>query len=274
MSETAVPSRYIADGAITNAKVNASAAIATAKLADSANFILRGGSVAFTGDQSMGNNKLTNVTTASASGDAVNKGQLDAALAALPSAYKYRNVKVASTANITISNPGAAVFDGITLSAGDRILLKNQSAPAENGIRVFDTSSTAMVRATDSDAWTEITGTLVYIDEGTVNADTRYYCTSNSGGTLDTTAIAYAIDSSTGLTTANFVDKEVPSGSINGSNTAFVLANTPTSGTEHAYLEGLLMRSGSGNDYTISGATLTFTTAPLTGEWLVVSYRK
>lgn len=274
MAETAVPKRYILDGSIDNAKVGASAGIVTSKLADSANFIMRGGSVAFTGDQSMGNNKLTNLTTGSADGDGVNVGQLNAALALLPSAYKYRNVRAKSTANVTISNPGTDVFDGITLTAGQRLLLADQTAPEENGIYDFATSSTAMTRSSDSNSWNEITGCLVFVDEGTAGLNTRWYCTSNSGGTLGTTAIAYASDLTAGLTSSNFVDKEVPAGSINGSNVTFTLANTPTAGTEHLYLMGLLLRSGSGNDYTISGGTITMTTAPLTGEWIVCSYRK
>ena len=66
----------------------------------------------------------------------------------------------------------------------------------------------------------------------------------------------------------------LPSGAINGSNTSFAMANTPTTGTEHLYLNGILQESGSGNDYTISGATITMLTAPLTGEKLRVTYRK
>jgi hypothetical protein len=74
--------------------------------------------------------------------------------------------------------------------------------------------------------------------------------------------------------TAGFVDRETPSGSVNGSNTAFVLANTPVAGSEHVYLNGLLQEPGAGNDYTISGATITYLTAPLTGDKIRVSYRK
>lgn len=79
---------------------------------------------------------------------------------------------------------------------------------------------------------------------------------------------------SAGLTTANFVTRETPSGTVNGSNTAFTLANTPTSGTEEVYLNGILQEPGAGNDYTISGATITYLTAPITGDKIRVNYRK
>lgn len=77
----------------------------------------------------------------------------------------------------------------------------------------------------------------------------------------------------TGLTTSNFVTRETPSGTVNGSTTAFTLANTPTSGTEEVYLDGQLQEPG-GEDYTISTTTITFASAPLTGQRIRVNYRK
>ncbi len=73
----------------------------------------------------------------------------------------------------------------------------------------------------------------------------------------------------------NFADREVPSGSINGSNVTFTLANTPTTGSEMVFLNGVLQTFTT--DYSISGATITFTTAPIAGSdytaVLVCSYR-
>ena len=272
---TRIQTRQIADGAITNAKVAAGAAIDTTKLADSANFILRGGSVAFTTNQSLGGNKLTNLgTPTAASNDAARIVDDETAIGLLNTAYKYRNVRVASTGNLTVANPGTASIDGVTVTNGERVLLRAQTAPAENGIYVFATSSTAMVRATDADAFTEFPGSLVSVNEGSTLADARFFCPVNDGGTLGSTAITYTQDTSTGLNSANFVDKEIPSGAINGSNTAFVLANTPTAGTEHVYLNGILQESGGGNDYTISTNTITMLTAPLSGEKIRCTYRK
>lgn len=277
MAATQIVNRQIADGAIDNNKVAAGAAIATTKLANGADFIQRGGSVAFTGNISHGGNLITNVGTPSAGTDAANKSYVDTAIANLNSLFDGKgSVRAASTANVTVSNPGTAVFDGVTLSNGDRLLLKNQSTQAENGIYVFNGSGSALTRATDFDAWAEIPGAVVPVEEGTTNADTLWLSTANSGGTLGTTAVTWfqIPTTASGLTNSNFVDKEVPSGSINGSNTSFSLANTPVAGSEHVYLNGILQESGSGNDYTISGAAITMLTAPLTGEKLRVSYRK
>lgn len=274
MPETTIASRQIRDGAITDAKVAAGAAIASSKLADGANFVKKDGSVAFTGDQSMGNNKLTTLGTPTNTGDAATKGYVDTQISSLPSAYRYRNVKVASTANITLSNPGTSTFDGISLSTGDKILVKDQSTQSQNGIYDFNGSSSALTRSSDSDAWDELVGSLVYVDQGTTNAEARYFCTSNSGGTLGTTAVTYVADTSGTLSPSNFVTEETPSGSINGSNTAFTLANTPTAGTLKLYLNGLRLKSGAGNDYTLSTATITMTTAPVSGDVLLADYMK
>lgn len=74
----------------------------------------------------------------------------------------------------------------------------------------------------------------------------------------------------------HFVTRETPSGTINGSNLVFTVANTPISGTEHVFKNGILQNAGSGNDYQISGVTITFETgnAPQTGDVLLVSYHK
>ena len=274
MPETTIASRQIRDGAITDAKVAAGAAIASSKLADGANFVKKDGTVAFTGDQSMGNNKLTTLGTPTNTGDAATKGYVDTQISSLPSAYKYRNVHAATTANITLSNPGTDTFDGHTLTSGQRLLVWNQSTQSQNGIYDFNGSSSALTRSSDSDAWDELVGSLVYVDQGTSYGEGRFYCTSNSGGTLGSTAVVYVQDSSGTLSPSNFVTEETPSGSINGSNTAFTLANTPTAGTVKLYLNGVRQKSGAGNDYTISTNTITMTTAPISGDVLLADYMK
>ena len=84
------------------------------------------------------------------------------------------------------------------------------------------------------------------------------------------TALASKLDSST--LTAMFVEGEVPTGSINSINTVYTLANTPIAGSVKVYWNGMKMRVGVG--YTISGTTITMTTAPDTGDTLETDYRK
>lgn len=274
MPETTIAGRQIRDGAISNAKVAAGAGIESSKLADGANFLKKDGTVAMTGNLDINNQKVVNVGTPTSNGDATSKSYVDGLIAALPSAYKYRNVHAATTGDINLSNPATSSFDGHTLSSGQRLLVWQQSTASQNGIYVFNGSSSALTRATDSDAWDELTGTLVYVDQGSTYGDKRFYCTSNTGGTLGTTAVTYVQDTAGTLSPSNFVFGEIPSGTINGSNTTFTLTVTPTSNTLGLYLNGVLLRAGAGNDYTLSTNTISMTTAPVSGDVLQANFMK
>lgn len=271
MSATIVVRRQIADGAIDDTKVGAGANIATSKLADALNFMKR----ASAGNPHDAlNERIANVANAINNNEAVNLLQLTTAIANLASVYKYKDAKCAATTNVVINNPVSAVFDTITAANGDRVLLPNQTAPAENGIYTFNGVGVAMTRVADMDAWSEFPGTLVTVSEGSTYDNARLYCNNSTGGTLGTTAIVFTRDVTDGLRASNFVDKEIPSGAINGVNATFTLANTPTSGSEHVFLNGILQEAGAGNDYTLSGAVITMLAAPLTGEKIRVTYRK
>lgn len=265
--------RQIKADSITNAEISASAAIDLSKLAEAV--IQADGGQAFTADQSLGGNKLTNLGTPTADTDAATKAYVDAARAGLD---VKQSVRVATTAAGTLASSfeNGDAIDGVTLATGDRILIKNQSSGSENGIYTVNASG-APTRATDADSSTEVTaGMFVFVEEGTANADSGWVMTNNGAITLGTTALTFAQFSSVGsaLGASNIVTRETPSGSVNGSNTAFTLANTPTSGTEEVYLNGILQEPGAGNDYTISGGTITYLTAPLTGDKIRVSYLK
>jgi hypothetical protein len=225
----------------------------------------------------MGSQSITNVATPSAGTDASNKNYVDTAITNVTTLFTSKGtVRLATTANGTLATAYAngQTVDGLTLVTGDRILIKNQSAPAENGLYTVNASG-APTRATDMDTWGEVPGAWITVQVGTTNADTVWLSTADSGGTLGTTAITFINPiGAAGLSASNFVTKEIPSGSINGANVTFTLANTPTAGTEEVFLNGVLQESGAGNDYTITGAVITYLSAPLTGEKLRVNYRK
>lgn len=69
-----------------------------------------------------------------------------------------------------------------------------------------------------------------------------------------------------------FITREVPLGVIDGVNTVFTLSHAPQLGSEEVFLNGLLQNEGVGNDYTISGDTITFTNAPFPGYVLLVTF--
>ena len=96
-------------------------------------------------------------------------------------------VKCATTANITLS--GTQTIDGISAGAGDRVLVKDQTAPKENGVYVVAVG--AWSRATDMDSWDEVPQAFVNVTSGTVNVGSNWVCTSSPGGTLETTSITW-----------------------------------------------------------------------------------
>ena len=83
----------------------------------------------------------------------------------------------------------------------------------------------------------------------------------------------WAVPSGGGGSVPTFVTRETPSGTQNGSNTSFTIANAPTSGSEELFVNGVLQDYGSGNDYTISGTTLTLVVPPLSTDKLRINYR-
>lgn len=110
------------------------------------------------------------------------------------------SVRAATTANITLSNTTTSV-DGVTLANGDRVLVKNQTTAAQNGIYVVNTSG-SWSRATDADANAEVTaGLFTFVEEGNTNADSGWVLTTDGTITVGSTALAFAQFSGTGSIT-------------------------------------------------------------------------
>ncbi len=427
MATTLIRKEQLVNLAIVNADVAAGAAIATSKLADAANFILRTGAVAFTADQSMGNYKLTNLAAPVSANDAARLIDIQNASAGISAKDA---VRVATTANITLS--GAQTIDGISVIAGDRVLVKAQTTGGENGIYVA--AAGAWTRSADANtALLMKSGSFVFVCEGTTNADSGWILSTDGAITLGTTTLTFVQFSGAGTITAgagltktgstldvgtaaatrivvnadnidlyaiatgaalgasganipsftfdnwgrvtvganrvltcadisaqpsnavltslsgagvgiivqtavgtitprtltgtagqiavtngdgvagnptialasgictigtytsvtvdtygrvtagtnptvysasNFVTGETPGGLVNGANTTYTLANTPVAGSQEVYLNGILLDPGAGNDYTISGLTITMLVTPQTNDKVRASYRK
>ena len=139
-----------------------------------------------TASVSMNNQKLTNLATPTADTDAATKGYVDSVVNGTD--WK-QSVRAATTANIVLS--GLQTIDGITLVANDRVLVKDQSTAAQNGL--YTAQSGAWVRTTDADGANEVTaGMAVMVTEGTLNADSQWRLTTNDPITIGTTALAFA----------------------------------------------------------------------------------
>ena len=135
--------------------------------------------------------------SASASGMKLKSPARAATTAALPSCT-YANGASGVGATLTATANGAlAAQDGVTLIAGEALLVKNQAAPAQNGVYTVTQVGTAgtpfiLTRQVDSDTWAEIFSALVVVAEGTTLGDIEFLCTSNNGGTMGTTAITWS----------------------------------------------------------------------------------
>lgn len=386
--------RQIMSGTIYDGQIAASAAIQLSKLAEAV--VQADGGQAFTGDQSMGSFKLTNLGAPVSANDATNKGYVDAVAVGLRD-FK-DSVRVTTTANITLS--GTQTIDGVSVVANDRVLVKNQTLPKENGI--YTCASGAWSRSSDADNSPEggevTSGMYVYVSEGSAYGQSAWVLSTADPITLDTTDLSFVqfsgagmivagagltksgntidvvaaaggaitvntdsiqvnVDDSTITITGNnlavkdsgitenklassvagdglaggagapltvsvgegleivtgdvtvaldgttlskganglklsdlsngyilvgngsnvatarqLIVRETPSGTIDGTNDDFVLAKAPVNSSEEVYLNGVLQDVGAGNDYTISGDTITFVSPPETGSKIRVSY--
>lgn len=120
-----------------------------------------------TGNLDMGNFYITQNNPPVTDTQLANKAYVDSVAAGL--SWK-QAVRAASTGNLTLATTTAV--DGVTLVTGDRVLVKNQTTTAENGIYEFD--GTGLVRVDDMDAAAEFAGATVFVTEGTANADTGW----------------------------------------------------------------------------------------------------
>lgn len=120
-------------------------------------------------------------------------------------------VRVATTANVTIStalNAGDTI-DGVTLAAGDRVLVKSQSTGSQNGIYEAGPTPT---RAYDMDQdgttavpASEVVGAFIKVTEGTVNGGTLWQCTNTGTPVIGTTALTFSAFTSGAPTDADYL---------------------------------------------------------------------
>jgi hypothetical protein len=215
-----------------------------------------------TADVSLNSFRITGLADPVADTDAANKRYVDAARSGLD---VKQSVRAASTASVTVTYNATAgtsargqitaapnTLDGVTLAANDRILLKNQAAPAQNGIYVVSTLGTGSNgvwdRATDFDSDAEVTaGAFVFIEEGTANADSGWVLATNNPITIGGA-------SGTALTFNQFTG----AGSGVSSFSAGTTGLTPSSGTTGSItLAGVLVPANGGTGVNNGSSTLT-----------------
>ena len=134
--------------------------------------------------------RLTNLATPTSSTDATTKQYVDATILGLSLKAPVRAVAVADGALATAYAEGAVV-DGVTLVAGDRILLLGQADPIENGLYLVAATG-APARTTDLVTGVAASGVYVFVDQGTVYKDRAYVCITDRGtDVVDTNGLQF-----------------------------------------------------------------------------------
>ena len=177
------------------------------------------------GSVSLNSQKITNLATPTADGDAASKSYVDGVSQGLD---VKDSVVAATTANITISTAlnNGDTLDGVTLSTNDRVLVKDQSTASQNGIYIVGSSP---ARADDLAAGVDAAGMFTFVEQGSTNADQGFVCTSNKGSAVvGTNNLAFSQFSGAGnLTAGDGLDKSGSEFSVDlKSNGGLVIEST------------------------------------------------
>ena len=177
------------------------------------------------GAVSANSQKITNLATPTADGDAASKSYVDGVSQGLDIKG---SCTAATTANITISTAlnNGDTLDGVSLSTNDRVLVKDQSTASENGIYVVGSSP---ARADDLAAGADAAGMFTFVEKGTINADNGFVCSSDKGSAVvGTNNLTYVQFSGAGqITAGDGLDKSANTLSVDlKSNGGLVIEST------------------------------------------------
>lgn len=224
--------------------------------------------------------KIVNLVDGTNPQDAATVAQLNAAV----QGYSWKQpVRVATTANITLS--GAQTIDGVSVVAGDRVLVKNQTAGAANGIYVA--AAGAWSRATDFDTGAEALGAATFVSEGTAQGNQVWLNGTDGPITIGTTVLSFvqvgggsSYSAGNGILISGGVISADPAvvarkaSATIGDGTATTLTITHGLNTQDVVVSIKEVSTNAGviADWVANGVNtvqLTFGTAPTTGQYRV-----
>ena len=140
---------------------------------------------------SISGGSVTGLGEPSANSDASTKSYVDQAVAGLRTRVI---AECATTANVNLTNALEAgdTIDGVTLVAGDRVLVKDQSTASENGLYLA-VSSGAASRDPEHDTIAELSGGMIVVNQGSTNDNKIFLCTTDNTGSVGSTSITYTV---------------------------------------------------------------------------------
>lgn len=157
--------------------------------------------------------RISNLATPLNATDATTKGYVDSIATGIqPKAQ----VDAASTANINLATGGFITVDTVPVTAGNRVLVKDQALPEENGIYIVAAGS--WTRALDANTFPELVNAIAFVAGGSANLGKTFLCNSTPGGTINVDPVTWVIYSS-GQGTVTSVGLSMPTG--------FTVTNSP-----------------------------------------------
>ncbi len=177
---------------------------------------------------SISGGSITGMGEPSSNSDVSTKSYVDQAVAGLRTRVI---AECASTANVNISNGLEAgdAIDGVTLVAGDRVLLKDQSTASENGLYLA-VSSGAASRDPEHDTIAELSGGMIVVNQGSVNDNKIFLCTTDNTGSVGSTSITYTVitPSNSGTVTSIVAGTGLTGGTITATGTIAIDSTVTT----------------------------------------------
>jgi hypothetical protein len=188
------------------------------------------------------------------------------------------SVRVATTANVTLAGSAPNVVDGVTLAANDRILVKNQTSSAENGIYYVSTLGTGSngtwTRSTDANTSADVTsGLYVYVSEGTSTNKGQYVLSTANPITLGTTGLTFvrfnggsALTQGTGITITGdtiSLTNQITAGGPTGAAGTVPVITYNAQGQLTAVTTAAITLAGIGYTTSGSGTVLALATSPV-----------
>jgi len=213
-----------------------------------------------TASVSLNSQKITNLAEPTGPQDAATKAYVDASRVGLD---VKESVKAATLADVTLSGP--QTIDGVSLVAGDRVLVKDQAIASQNGIYIVATG--AWTRAIDFSDGNVSSGAFTFVEQGTVHSDSGWVLSTDGTITVGVTSLAFVqfsgagqITAGAGLTkTGNTIDVGTAnSGRIVVNADNIDLATVGTSGTYRSVTTDAYGRVTAGtNPTTLAGYGIT-----------------
>lgn len=211
--------------------------------------------------------RIQNLASPSTSTDAANKAYVDALAAGLE--WK-QEVRAASTAPGTLATAYAngSTIDGYTLVTGDRILIRAQSSPIENGIYIVAASG-APARATDASTSASLNNATVLVTKGTTLADTAWTQTT-ADPTVGTSSIVFAqFGAGTSYSAGNGLALSTGTFSVVANGTSLDVSSSGVRVSSSALGNGLT--GGSGTVVSVNNGTgLVFSGSQLTTDHSII----